>query len=99
MRIAYRKHNDVEGSTAVKTPHEIDEKEIERFLHKTVRLGTVNDRIVCDGELSGWTHLSLNIAGMEAVQAHPGIKAIEVEHLPSIQHIRPHLIFPRFIAC
>jgi hypothetical protein len=91
--------DDVKSCTAVKTPHEIDEQEIERFLHKKVRPGTVFDRIVCDGELSGWNHLSLNIAGMEAVVAHPGIKAIEVEHLPSIQHNWPHLFFSRFTAC
>jgi hypothetical protein len=86
-------HDDVKSSTVVKTPHEIDEQEIERFLHKIVRPGTVFDRVVCDGELSGWTHLSLNIGSMEAMQAHPGIKAIEVEHLHSIQHSWPHLFF------
>jgi hypothetical protein len=36
-------HDDVKSSTAVKIPHEIDEQGIERFLHKTVRLGTVFD--------------------------------------------------------
>jgi hypothetical protein len=34
-------HDDVKSCTAVKTLHKIDEQEIERFLHKTFRLGTV----------------------------------------------------------
>jgi septum formation inhibitor MinC len=56
-----------------------DSQEIEPDLRKMTQPGIVVDAIECEGEVSGWIHVSLTTAAMEAVQAHPGIEAIKVE--------------------
>jgi hypothetical protein len=72
--------DDVKACAASKASNGIDDaQETEDNVCKLTQSGTAFDAIECEGEASGWIHVSLTTAGMEAVQAHPDIEAIKVE--------------------